>query len=118
MAVPKLAPEPDVQNDWPFELMNLYPRHTGLPMTLWVGPRAGAKHDARVKVSMSHGDRMDIDNLAIVALRPEPKVLEGELARRDLDLVRRWIELNRSALIEHWEGHTDGVELARALRPL
>ena len=27
-----------------FLMVNLYPRHTGLPMTVWAGPRAGARH--------------------------------------------------------------------------
>ena len=39
-----------------YEMTNLYPRHTGLPMTVWVSPRGCAWHAARVKVHMAHGD--------------------------------------------------------------
>ena len=45
-----------------FEMGNLFPRTTGLPMTVWVSPRGNARHDARVKVNMTHGDQMNIAN--------------------------------------------------------
>jgi len=31
-----------------FEMANLYPRETGLPMTIWVSPRGNARHDVRI----------------------------------------------------------------------
>jgi hypothetical protein len=34
-----------------FEMANLYPDTTGLPMTVWVSPRGTARHDARIKVN-------------------------------------------------------------------
>ena len=39
------------------EMANLYPRDTGLPMTVWVSPRGRARHDARVKVCLTPADR-------------------------------------------------------------
>ena len=36
-------------------MTNLYPRTTGLPMVVWVGPSYGAPHDARIKVMQVHG---------------------------------------------------------------
>jgi hypothetical protein len=53
-----------------FEMANLFPRTTGLPMTVWVGPRGDARHDVRVKVNMTHGDQMNIANTAVVGVRP------------------------------------------------
>jgi hypothetical protein len=32
-----------------FEMANLFPRTTGLPMTVWVSPRGNARHDVRVR---------------------------------------------------------------------
>jgi hypothetical protein len=58
------------ENDELFEIANLYPRTTGLPMTVWVGPRGNARHDVRVKVNMTHGNQMNVDNTAVVAVRP------------------------------------------------
>jgi hypothetical protein len=98
-----------------WELMNLIPRDTGLPLTVWVGPRGGAKHDVRVKVCMTPGDRMIYDNVAIVSVRPTPELLHGELSSADLAAVRRWIELNRAHLIDYWNGDLSTLEFAAAL---
>jgi len=59
------------------------------------------------------------DNRAVVSVEDDPpQVLVGELSATDLDAVRRYIALNRSAILDHWHERTDGVELARTLRPL
>lgn len=100
-----------------FEMANLYPRTTGLPMTVWVSPRGGARHDARVKVSRHGGDRMVPEDAAVVSIRPQPALIEGTLGPREFDLVARWIGLNQAALIEYWDGGIDTIELgARLLR--
>ena len=99
-------------------MTNLYPRTTGLPMVVWVGPSYGAPHDARIKVMQVHGIRMDPGNLAVVALRPLPHVVAGRLTAGDMQAVDRWITLNETAIIDHWNGLTDGAELARQLRRL
>src|SRR5439155_19589318 len=51
-----------------FEMANLYPRTTGLSMTVWVSPRGNARHDVRIKVNMTHGNQMTVDNTAVVAV--------------------------------------------------
>jgi hypothetical protein len=51
-----------------FEMANLFPRATGLPMTVWVGPRGNARHDVRVKVNVTHGDQRHIANTAVVGV--------------------------------------------------
>jgi len=99
-------------------MTNLYPRTTGLPMAVWVGPSYGAPHDARIKVMQVHGIRMDPGNLAVVALRPRPHVVAGHLSAGDLQAVGRWLTLNETAILDHWNGVTDGAELAQQLRRL
>jgi hypothetical protein len=93
-------------------MTNLYPRTTGLPMVVWVGPSYGAPHDAQIKVIQVHGTRMDPGNLAVVALRPRPHVVAGHLTAGDLQAVTRWIALNETAILDHWNWLTDGAELA------
>jgi hypothetical protein len=102
----------------PFEMTHLYPKTTGLPMTIWVSAKGGARHDARVKVCRMHGNRMNMDELSVVSVRPEPQLLEGDLSKADLDAVTHWIRLNEAALLAHWDGLTDGVELALSLKRL
>src|SRR5215470_6322095 len=67
-----------------FCMTNLYPRNTGLPMVIWVGPRYGAQHAARIKVMQTHGTQMDPENLAVVGLQPSPHLVAGELSTADL----------------------------------
>lgn len=106
-------------DDWEgWTLSNLRPRRTGLPMVVWVQSGEGVPHDVRVKVSMTHGDRLSRDNLAVVSVRPEPELLQGQLSRSDLDAVTRWIRLNEAAIIRHWNGETDGGDLLDELRRL
>ena len=100
-----------------FEMANLYPRTTGLPMTVWVSPRGNARHDVRIKVNMTHGDQMNVDNTAVVAVRPAPSVIEGRLSTADERAVFAWIALNAAALIAYWDGAIDTVQLAQALQP-
>jgi len=101
-----------------FEMANLYPKHTGLPMTVWVSPRGHARHDARVKVCRTHGDRMNIDDTAVVGIRPTAELLEGPLAPADLKAVQAWIALNAEALIGYWNGELDTIDLGQALERL
>ena len=107
----------DQQADDLYEMANLFPRTTGLPMTVWVSPRGRARHDARIKVSLMPG-RMDIGHTAVVGIRPSPRLIEGRLASADLDLVSRWIALNEEALIDFWNEAIDSVELGASLRRL
>ena len=100
-----------------FELANLFPRTTGLPMTVWVSPRGNARHDVRVKVNMSHGDQMSPANTAVVGVRPSPRVIAGRLLPDDRRAVFEWVSLNAAALVAYWEGRIDTIELGQQLRP-
>jgi hypothetical protein len=101
-----------------FEEANLYPRNTGLPMTVWASVRGRARHDVRLKVCMTPGNRFDADNVAVVAVRPEPRLLHGDLSTDDFRRVADWIAMNEAALIAFWDGEIDGLEFASALRKL
>ena len=101
-----------------FEMANLFPRTTGLPMTVWVSPRGNARHDVRVKVNMTHGDQMNIANTAIVGVRPTPHVSTGHLPPDDQRVVFEWISLNTAAIVEYWDGRIDTMELGQLLKRL
>jgi hypothetical protein len=101
-----------------FTITNLFPRRTGLPMTVWVSPRGRARYAARIKVNLRHGERMTIGNTAVVRLEPLPEVVVGDLTAADREAVFRWIGLNKAALLEHWNGLIDGGDLIERLQPL
>ena len=93
-----------------FEMANLFPRTTGLPMTVWVSPRG---NDVRVKVNMTHGDQMNIANTAVVGVRPTPHVIAGHLPPDDQRAVFEWVSLNVTALAAYWDGRIDTTELGQ-----
>ena len=104
------------ETDELFEMANLFPRTTGLPMTVWVSPRGNARHDVRVKINMTHGDQMNIANTAVVGVRPTPHVIAGHVSPDDERVVFEWVSLNTTALVAYWDGRIDTIELARLLK--
>jgi len=107
----------DQDEDDLYEMANLFPRTTGLPMTVWVSPRGRARHVARIRVSLSPG-RMDIGNTAVVGIRPRPRLIEGNLSSAELELVSQWIKLNEAALMDFWNETIDSVELGGRLQKI
>lgn len=103
-----------------YEMINLAPRLTGLPMTVWAKPRGGERHDVRVKVNGVHGRRMTLENVASIGVQPAPWLASGHLSPADLRLVSNWIRLNEAALVGYWDFTIDTDEfLARlTLLPL
>jgi hypothetical protein len=110
--------EIDSNDDALFEMANIYPADSGLPMTVWVSPRGHARHDVRIKVNMAHGSSMSISNTAVVAVRPAPRLIAGQLAAADLRLVSDWIRLNEPAILDHWEGRISAIEFGRRMQRL
>jgi hypothetical protein len=101
-----------------FEMANLEPKYTGLPMVVWANPRGGARHDVRIKVNMTHGNNMNPTNLAVVSVRPAPELLAGNLSRSDLTQVKKWIELNKDVILEYWEGKIGTIEFSSRLKSI
>ena len=81
-----------------FEMANLFPRTTGLPMQVWVSPRGTARHYVP----------------AVVDVRPTPHVIAGQLD--DRQTVFEWASLNTAALVAYWEGRIDAIELGQLLK--
>lgn len=100
-----------------FEMANLSPKRTGLPFVVWISPKAGAPCDIRVKVSRNTKTRSS--DLISVAIRPDVHVLHGSMSAHDLDLLRKWVELNRDVIIKYWDGDIEYTENAiAALKPI
>ena len=120
MKISKIASEDaeSQQSDDLFDMANLFPRTTGLPMTVWVSPRGNARHDVRVKVNMTHGNQMNVANTAVVGVRPAPHLIAGQLSPDDERAVYRWVSLNAAALIAYWDGQIDTIELGGRLQPV
>jgi hypothetical protein len=106
------------ESDELFEMANLFPRTTGLPMTVWVRPRGNGRHDVRVKVNMTHGDQMTVSNTAVVGVRPAPHLIAGQLSSDDRQAVFEWVSLNANAIVAYWDGRIDTIQLGQLLQRL
>jgi hypothetical protein len=91
-----IDPADETEDDSLFDIANLFPTMTGPPMTVWVSPRGGARHDVRVKVNMAHGNQMSASNTAVVGVRPAPWLIEGRLDRQDQHAVFAWVSRIRT----------------------
>jgi hypothetical protein len=109
---------PEVEAEDLFEMANLFPVTTGLPMTVWVSPRGNARHDVRIKVNMTHGNQMNPGNTAVVAVRPSPRMIAGRLSPEDERAVFEWVSLNADALVSYWDGQIDTIQLGQFLKLL
>jgi ubiquinone biosynthesis protein UbiJ len=105
-----------VSTDSFFDLANLYPRHTGLPFVVWISMQGNARHDVRVKVSLS--PKAQPGEMISVALRPEARVIDGDLSAEQLQLLTQWIELNREVLLQYWTGDIDTVDAVSRIRKI
>src|SRR5262249_37562562 len=97
-----------------FEMANLFSKHTGLPFVVWISYKGGAQHDVRVKVSP--GPKALAGEMASVAIRPDVRVVEGDVSASDLALLTKWIEINRETLLKYWEGEIDTKDAIDAIR--
>jgi len=100
----------------PFEMANLFPKHTGLPFVVWISYKGGAQHDVRVKVSP--GPKAHPSQMVSVAIRPDTHVVEGKMKAGDLTLLAKWIGLNHDILVKYWEGDIDTKDAVEAIRPI
>lgn len=115
---PASGPAADDADDL-FEMANLSPALTGLPMVVWISERGRSRHDVRVKVSLTHGRRARPDRTASVSVRPTVEIVAGpDIDRRDLGLVRQWIELNRETIVAYWNGDLLTDEVIARLKPV
>lgn len=96
-------------------MANVHPKRSGLPFVVYISEKQG-RHDVRVKVAAGPKATQWV---ASVAVRPKIEVAEGKLSNHDFDLIRRWIELNRDAIIGYWERTIeDTADALAALKPL
>jgi hypothetical protein len=113
-AMAPVAPLEEAILEW----ANLFPRHTGLSVTIWVGPRGGARHAPRIKVWPEPGDRMRIDGAASMLIADPPKLVRGKLAPEIEAQAASWVLLNREPLLDYWNGLIDTFDLQSRLKKI
>jgi len=83
-----------------FEMANLWPENTNLPVVVWVSEKGKSKHGPRVKV-MTHTGKMNIKDTVSITISSQP-ILIGKLDSKILKAVSKWIILNKQNLLNYW----------------
>jgi hypothetical protein len=92
---------------------------TGIDQTVFISPKGHTRHGPRIKIAIDPPDTVDprgktasiaINDAVVVAGESVPAVV--------LDQIRRFIDLNRVALLDYWEYRIDTEQLRRRLKPI
>jgi hypothetical protein len=59
-----------------------------------------------------------VGNFAVVAVRPAPRLIAGNLSPSDLAAVSEWIRMNEAALVDYWEYRISTAQFVQQLRRL
>lgn len=109
----------DKDDDFLFEMANYRQTDTGLPMIIWVLEKGKAQHGPRIKVNATHSRKMDIDTAISVTVDDNPRcVAGGELSRADLKKVRKFIELNKEAILDYWHYRIGGGDFVARIKKI
>jgi hypothetical protein len=57
-------------------------------------------------------------SFAVVAVRPAPRLVAGNLSPADLGAVSEWIRLNEAVLVDYWEYRISTAQLIQQLQRL
>jgi len=97
-------------------MANLRSTRTALPFVVIISQKDGARHDVRVRVARPKGPTLRGDHRRY---SPILCVVRGKLDQPDLDLLTRWIELNRGVLIDYRNGVIEyGQDVMNAVEPI
>ena len=89
-------------------MANLRPETTHLPFVVWVSQRAGAQHDARVKVAQSA--RVNPSEMGVYSVRPFAHIAGPRLTTKDEQLLEDWIGKNSTVLVAFWDAQIEYTE--------
>lgn len=98
-------------------LFSLRPKSSGLPMNIFLTTKGWSLWPAHIKVQTDRRQWFHTDAVALVGVGPMD-VLDGAIGDDELGAIRRYIDLNRDAILLYWHGLSDGVELAENLKKL
>ncbi|MBN2652605.1 MAG: hypothetical protein JXR63_09490 [Spirochaetales bacterium] len=100
-----------------WEMANLRPVETGLPMVIWVSPATGREqHSPRIKVQSVHGDRLSPDRLCSVSISLDPKLVAGSLSAGDCQIVFSFVKKNYELLMQYWRSEITTTEFVKSFQ--
>ena len=100
-----------------FDMAILPPRETGLPFVVFILQDIGIITEVRIEIARSH--RVWRSQTVKVAIRPTVRLQDGYLEARELELLTRWIDLNRDSLLKYWDGEIESTaDVLQVLKPV
>ena len=100
-----------------FTMSNIRPKHTGLPMVIWVSPKTGKeKHGPRIKAQTTHGDKAQMGNWVTVTVEENPQVIGEGLDTGDTEAVKAFVKRNKETLLKLWSDELDPLDLPKFLK--
>ena len=91
--------EDNAEGQADFEMANLRPERTGLPLIVFISQKGGARHDVRIKVARAA--RVRPSEMVTVAIGPSIRVVRGRLDAHDVALLTQWIDQGADYQM-HW----------------
>lgn len=87
-----------------FEMANVRPDETGLPMVIWIYPKTDREqHGPRIKVSKHYGDKVSKD-LFTITISDTPRKIgdSGEIKNKDVNTLINFVKINKDILLDLW----------------
>ena len=105
-----------------FTMTNLSQQDTGLPVVVWAAVKDEGCDAPCIFFQNSRAAEYLPDSLVPLAIEDGSLFSGHEGALRisdeDLEKIRQWVRLNRSALLEHWHGIISSAGLADRLKAI
>ena len=92
---------------------------TGIDHTVFISPKGHTRHGPRIKLAIDPPDSVDPrGKTASVAINDAAVVAGENIPAVVFDQVRRFIDLNRAALLDYWDYRIDTEQLRRRIKPI
>jgi hypothetical protein len=100
------------------EMVSYRKNVTGVEHTVFISPRGKTRHAPRIKVAINPSDSIDPQAETASVTIAVGDVVAGSVPAPLLDQVRRFIAVNREALLDYWDYRIDTDELRQRLKPV
>ena len=98
------------------EMVSYRKNVTGIEHTIFISPKGHTRHGARIELALDPPHPVDPRGRTASISIVDAAVVAGDgVPPAVLDQVRRFIEINRDALLDYWEYRIDTDELRRRL---
>ena len=103
-----------------FEMSNIRPEESGLPMVIWVSPKTGNEgYNARIKVERSYGNKAKKDMFTMTIDKTNPEIIagdQGSISNKDVEKVKDFIRNNYTNLISLWNDNISPTQFTLKIK--